>query len=88
MQFWRDFLSQGKPRITCLFGKQALVIDNALMSASITWPEVVGDQANRMAATYDEDLFTLADLDEVKDFDEFDNDTDVLDTDEGVPVED
>ncbi|MGH8645520.1 MAG: HNH endonuclease [Gammaproteobacteria bacterium] len=88
VQFWRDFLSQGKPRITCLFGGQALIIDNTLMSASITWPEVLGDQANRMAASYEDDLFTLADLNEAHDFDEFDDDIDELDADEGGQVED
>ena len=88
VQFWRDFLSQGKPRITCLFGGQALVINNDLMSASVTWPEVVGDQANRMAASYNDDLFTLADLNEANDFDEFDDDTDDLDTDIGGQDED
>ena len=87
VQFWRDFLSQGKPRITCLFGGQALVIDNTLMSANITWPEVAGDQANRMAASYDDDLFTLADLNEAADFDEFDDDTDELDSDDEGYVE-
>ena len=61
VQFWRDFLSQGKPRITCLFGDQALVVDNTLMNASITWPEIENDQADRMAASYEENLFTLAD---------------------------
>jgi hypothetical protein len=85
VQFWRDFLSQGKPRITCLFGGQALTIDNNLMSASITWPEVVGDQANRMAASYEDDLFTLADFNEANDlddFDEFDDDIVELETDD------
>ena len=90
VQFWRDFLSQGKLRITCLFGRQALVIENTLMSARVTWPEVSGDLANRMAATYEEDLFTLADLNEANDFNEFDGDTEDLETDddEGAPVED
>jgi len=88
VQFWRDFLSQGKPRITCLYGGQALVIDNILMSGSITWPEVVGDEAIRMAASYEEDLLTLAELYEASDFDEFDDDTDDLDTDQGDLIED
>jgi hypothetical protein len=85
VQFWRDFLSQGQPRITCLFGGQALVIDNDLMSASITWPGVPGDQADRMAASYEDDLFTLADLDEASEFDEFDDDAEEVDPDEVDP---
>ena len=88
VQFWRDFLSQGKPRVVCNFGDQAIVIDNTLISGSITWPEVEGDKADRMAASYEDDLFTLADFNEANDFDEFDDDIDELDTDEGVQVED
>jgi hypothetical protein len=89
VQFWRDFLSQGRPRITCLFGKQALVIENALMSGSITWPEVAGDEAVRMAASYEDDLLTLAELYEANDFDEFDDDAaGDIDTDQGEPLED
>lgn len=82
VQFWRDFLSQGNPRVNCLFGNQGLVIENSLMSARITWPEISGDQANRMSASYEDDLFTLADLQEVSEFDEFDNETDDLETEE------
>lgn len=88
VQFWRDFLSQGTPRITCLFGGQALIIENTLMSASITWPEVVGDQPDRMAASYEDDLFTFADLTEASDFGEFDENIDEIDMDEGGQVED
>lgn len=88
VQFWRDFICQGKPRLTCLFGKQALVIDNSLLAADIRWPEVCGDEANRMAACYEDDLFSLAELDEVKTFDEFDSELGELDTEEEVAVED
>jgi hypothetical protein len=88
VQFWRDFLSQGHPRITCMFGGQALVIDNTLMSASIAWPEIVGDPANRMAATYEDDLFTLADLHEAADFDEFDDGIEEADADVEDQIED
>lgn len=82
VQFWRDYLSQGKPRIYCPFGNQALVIENTLLSASISWPEISGDVANRMAASYEDDLFSLAEWQEARAFDEFDNDTDGLDPDE------
>lgn len=88
VQFWRDFLSQGKPRVVCNFGDQAIVIDNKLISGSIIWPEVEGDKADRMATNYEDDLFTLADFNEANDFDEFDDDIDELDTDEGAQVED
>lgn len=73
VQFWRDYLSQGKPRIIAPFGGQRLVVENNLLSTVVTWPEVGGDPADRMAAKYEEDLFTLADLHEGDDFDEFDD---------------
>jgi len=88
VQFWRDFLSQGKPRVICNFGGQALNIDNVLLNASITWPEIEGDQADRLKATYEEDLFTLNDLIEVNQFDDFDDDIDELDMIEGDEIED
>lgn len=88
VQFWRDFLSQGKPRITCLFGNQALIIDNTLLNASIKWPEIQGDQANRMTVIYEDDVFTLNDLLEVNDFDDFDNDIDELENIEEDQIED
>lgn len=89
VQFWRDFLSQGKPRITCLFGRQVLIIENVLLSGSITWPEVAGDEAVRMAASYEDDLLTLAELNEVTELDEFDDDIEDVDTDQGGgPIED
>ena len=64
-----------------------MVVENSLLSATMTWPEIVGDRADRMAASYEDDLFTLADRDEASAFDEFD-DTDELDTEEGDLVED
>jgi len=90
VQFWRDFLSQGQPRITCLFGKQALIIENNLINTKINWPKIEDDQANRMAASYEDDLFSLADLSAAEKFDEFDCDVEVADEylKEGNQVED
>jgi hypothetical protein len=82
VQFWRDFLTQGKPRIICLFGKQSLVIDNSLMRSNIKWPPVTGDVAVHMHAAYEDDLFTLADLSEARDFEEFEDEHEELDADE------
>ena len=87
VQFWRDYLSQGKPRITCSFGNQALVIENTLINANITWPEIQGDNANRMKVSYEEDIFSLNDLLEVNDFDELE-DFEELDIGEGEQIED
>lgn len=74
IQFWRDFLSKGGPRIVCLFGNQSLIIENSLVQSSISWPAIAGDQADKMHAEYEEDLFSLADLNEASDFSEFDDD--------------
>lgn len=82
LQFWRDFLTQGKPRIVCLFGKQSLVIDNSLMSANITWPMVTGDVTTHMRAVYEDDLFTVADLNEARDFEEFEDEPEKPDNEE------
>ena len=88
IQFWRDFLSQGQPRINCNFGNDGLVIDNSLMNEKIRWPEIRGDKANRMAASYEDDLFTLADLRDITEFDEFDDDSDDLEIEDELQDED
>jgi hypothetical protein len=80
VQFWRDFLSDSAPRIIGRFGAaQTLVIENKLISATVTWPSVRNDQGNRLQVAYDEDLFSLADLQEIGEFNEFQDDADAFD---------
>lgn len=86
VHFWRDFLSDGNPRIICKLGGQSLVIENNLLGGKITWPEIPGDVKPRMLAQYEDDLFTLAELNILSEFeDEVDIfEADEFDTDEGV----
>jgi hypothetical protein len=72
VQFWRDYLSGSSPRIIARFGGgQALVIENDLISTTVTWPTVRDDLGNRLQATYEDDLFSLADLQEIESFEDF-----------------
>jgi hypothetical protein len=70
VQFWRDFLSDGSPRIAARFGSQNLVIENTLLHTQVAWPQIANDEANRLTVAYEEDLFTLADKAELSEFEE------------------
>jgi len=87
VQFWRDYLSGSSPRIIARFGGQALVIENDLISTTVTWPAVRDDLGNRLQATYEDDLFSLADLQEVESFEDFEAEESDL-PDEDDPDED
>jgi len=65
VNFWRDFLSNGTPRIALDFGGQHLAISTELLSAAITWPGVPGDAKPFTHTRYEEDLFTQAELDSI-----------------------
>ena len=83
VQFWRDYLSGSSPRIIARFGGQALVIENDLISTTVTWPAVRDDLGNRLQATYEDDLFSLADLQEIESFEDFEaEESDFPDEDE------
>jgi hypothetical protein len=83
VQFWRDFLSDSGPRIIARFGgAQSLVIENKLISATVTWPSVRDDKGNRLQVAYEDDLFSLADLQEIAEFNEFEDNADVFDQEE------
>jgi hypothetical protein len=91
VQFWRDYLSGSSPRIIARFGGgQVLVIENDLISTTVTWPAVRNDLGNRLQATYEDDLFSLADLQEIESFEDFEaEDDDFLDehdSDEDSPL--
>lgn len=65
VHFWRDFLSDGSPRIIMPFGGQSLVIENEMLSGEVTWPGVPDDAKAVKNERYEEDLFSQADLDAV-----------------------
>jgi hypothetical protein len=80
LNFWRDFLSDGKPRISLDFGNgQRILISTALMSSEIAWPGIPEEFAKPFRnIEYDEDLFTLTELSQ----DDHHDDDDVASVDE------
>lgn len=63
VNFWRDFLSSGKPRVVCDYGSQHLAISTEPLNTTLSWPGVPEDAKPFTHVRYDEDLFTLAELD-------------------------
>jgi len=63
VQFWRDYLSESKPRILLPFGRpgQAIVIPTTLMQGDVTWPGIPKEHAKLFKnVEYLDDLFTWA----------------------------
>ena len=63
VQFWRDYLSESKPRILLPFGcpGQAIVIPTTLMQGDVTWPGIPKEHAKPFKnVEYVDDLFTWA----------------------------
>lgn len=89
VNFWRDYLSKGAPRITLNFGNQSGVIDAAFAKIGMKWPGVPGDEKTVSGPTGD-DLFTLLDLTEAVEGQEIewsDDDEDALDEDPEVDAD-
>jgi hypothetical protein len=63
VNFWRDFLSGGTPRIFFDFGGQQLVITTELLNTALAWPGVPDDAKSFTHTRYEEDLFTQIELD-------------------------
>ena len=66
VNFWRDFLSDGSPRITFNFGGQHMVISTEPLNAPLSWPGVPDDAKPFTHVRFNEDLFTLAELDSIE----------------------
>jgi hypothetical protein len=68
INFWRDFLSGGRPRITMGFGlKQHIVISTTMMSAEVAWPGIPEEHAKDFRnIEYEEDLFSSAELESLE----------------------
>lgn len=62
VQFWRDVLCGGKPRLIARAGHQSLIVDSQLLTFDMEWPGVPDDEKSFKNQTYQDDLFTLADL--------------------------
>lgn len=83
-QFWRSFLSQGKPRIIWKAGGQHLIVDARLLDTTIGWPGVPDDHKSYANADVEDDLFTLAELKKSIDGDDFEDEG----ADDVMPSED
>ncbi len=64
VNFWRDYLSGGQPRIILRFGKTSgIVISTTLMPSNVQWPGIPEEFAKPFTnIEYEEDLFTSAEL--------------------------
>lgn len=63
VQFWRDYLSQGEPRIIMRFGGQSAIIDvTQIVHCDVKSPGIPEDKASFRQETYRDDLFSLHDL--------------------------
>lgn len=80
VNFWRDLLAQGQPRIVYRFDRQKLVIGTTLVQTEVLWPGVPGDYQPFRNVAIPENLFSLQELDEL-DENEWDDET--QDVDEG-----
>lgn len=78
VNFWRDYLSKGTPRIILDFGSQAAMVDAQLLSFNMRWAGIPGDDKPFTNQVPEEDLFSLMDLEEAAsgeeiDWDEFED---------------
>jgi hypothetical protein len=66
VQFWRDYLSEQKPRIIGRFGKQSLIVPTKLAEGKITWPGIPKEYSMPFTnIEYLDDLFTWAEYSEL-----------------------
>lgn len=64
VHFWRDYLSDSKPRIVLPFDeKQSVVVSTTMMQAEIEWPGIPEEYAKPFRnVEYEEDLFSIPSL--------------------------
>ena len=70
VHFWRHFLSHGQPRASLRFGGQSLVIGTDLLTTDARWPKIPEDTHKHMKIVYEDDLLSLADYNEVVEFED------------------
>jgi hypothetical protein len=73
--FWRDYLSGGRPRIVLRFsGTQSIIISTTLMAADVEWPGIPTEFALPFTnIEYEEDLFSALELTEMEDETSYDD---------------
>lgn len=72
VNFWRDYLCQGKPQIILNFGNQSAVIDTQFLPFDIRWIGIPGDDKPFKNQVYENDLFSLYDLAQATEGEEID----------------
>ena len=68
VHFWRDFLSDGNPRILFDFGGQSIVVPTGLIQPTIDWPGVFDDMPKTETIEYEDDLFSSAAYSQILDY--------------------
>jgi hypothetical protein len=68
VNFWRDYLSDGRPRIVLSFGpQQLLVISTTPISGKVSWPGIPEEYAKPFKnVSYIDDLFSWAELSQLE----------------------
>jgi hypothetical protein len=64
VNFWRDYLAQGKPRVILGFGPQSAIIGTQMLTVPVYWPGVPNDALKFTNVAYEDDLFSLYELEE------------------------
>lgn len=62
VHFWRNFLSDNKPRIILPFGAQSAIVESDLVSLEVTWPGIAEDSKTFTNQRFEDDLFSFGDL--------------------------
>lgn len=62
VNFWRDFLSEGKPRFILSFGQQSCIVESELVSSPVTWPGIPEDVKPFTNTAFSDDLFSFAEF--------------------------
>jgi len=64
VQFWRHYLSGGKPRFIIRLDRQAIVVDTTLLTVEVTAPHITAsdDAKEFLTQEFEENLFTMGEL--------------------------
>ena len=64
LYFWLSVLTDERPRVTLRLGGQSALIDARLVQFEIRWPGVSHDVPEKRVEPVEDDLFSMADLDD------------------------
>jgi len=88
LQFWRSFLSDGRPEIICHFDPgQQIVVSSAMLDREISWPGMPEEKRLQFRnVNFEDDLFSLADRQRFDEQYEDEIDEDQYDSEEDFQV--